>query len=49
MDYKRIEQEFWEKGFVIFEKFFPDDLMDKYQQINLDQFSKNADWEHTSA
>ena len=48
MDYKRIEQEFWEKGFVIFEKFFPDDLMDKYQQINLDQFSKNADWEHTS-
>jgi ectoine hydroxylase len=48
MDYKKIKKEFWEKGYVIFDQFFPDDLMDKYQQINLDHFKENTDWEHSN-
>ena len=48
MDYKKIKQEFWEKGYVIFEAFFPEDLMDQYQQINLDHFRLNKGWEHTN-
>lgn len=48
MDYKKIKQEFWEKGYVIFENFFPDDLMNRYQRIILDHFRLNSDWEHTS-
>lgn len=48
MDYKKVKEEFWKKGFVIFEEFFPSRLMDSYQQINLDHFRKNADWEHSN-
>ena len=48
MDYKKIKEEFWEKGFVIFDEFFPNSLMDRYQQINLDHYRKNRDWEHTN-
>lgn len=48
MDYKKIKQEFWDKGYVIFEDFFPDDLMDRYQQLISDHFKVNADWGHTN-
>ena len=48
MNYKKIKKEFWEKGYVIFDQFFPDELMDKYQQINLNHFNGNSDWEHSN-
>ena len=33
---------------MIFDKFFPDELMDKYQQIILDHFRSNSDWGHNT-
>jgi ectoine hydroxylase len=48
MDLKKIKREFWKKGYVILDGFFPNELMDKYQQIIHDHFSLNADWEHTN-
>lgn len=48
MDFEKVRTEFWEKGYVIFDKFFPDKLMDEYQQIILDHFRTTRDWEHTT-
>lgn len=48
MDYEAISRQFWEQGFVIFEKFFSDDLMDEYNQKILDHYGVDPNWEHTS-
>ena len=48
MDLNVIKNEFWEKGYLIIENFFPELLMDHYQQIILDHFSLNIDWEHSN-
>ena len=48
MDLKKIALEFWEKGYVILDGFFSNELMDQYQQIILEHFSDNEDWEHTN-
>ena len=45
MDFEKIAQEFWENGYVIFDKFFPDDLMDKYNQKVLDHFESDPESE----
>ena len=47
MDYKAIANEFWERGFVIFEDFFEDSLMDDYNQKILEHYGVNPNWEHT--
>ena len=47
LDLKQINAEFWEKGYVILEEFFPETMMDEYQQLNLDHFKTNTNWEHT--
>lgn len=45
MDFDKIAQEFWENGYVIFDKFFPDDLMDEYNQKILDHFENDPESE----
>ncbi len=47
MDEDLLIEEFWENGFVIFENFFSNELMDKYNNIILDHYGVNPDWEHT--
>lgn len=45
--YKKYAAQFWEKGFVIIEDFFPDDVMDEANEIILGHFGLNPKWEHT--
>lgn len=47
MDYKKLATEFWENGYVILESFFDEDLMDEYNNIILNHFGLNPNWEHT--
>jgi hypothetical protein len=47
MDLAAIKKEFWSNGFVVFEKFFDDDIMDSYNGLILDHFGSNPEWEHT--
>ena len=47
MDFKKIRDTFWDQGYVIFEKFFDDSLMDLYNDKILEHFGVNPDWEHT--
>ena len=45
MDFEKIAHEFWENGYVIFDKFFPDNLMDEYNQKVLEHFENDPDSE----
>ena len=47
MNYKNIAQEFWENGYVILERFFDGKLMDEYNNIILNHYGLNPNWEHT--
>ncbi|WP_027392832.1 phytanoyl-CoA dioxygenase family protein [Aquimarina latercula] len=47
MDYKKIVTQFWENGFVILENFFDPELMDKYNNVILDHYGVDPNWEHT--
>ncbi|RNC88647.1 MAG: phytanoyl-CoA dioxygenase [Allomuricauda sp.] len=48
MDFTKISQTFWNQGYIIFEKFFSDELMDEYNDKILQHFGVNPDWEHTN-
>ncbi|MEO1033138.1 MAG: phytanoyl-CoA dioxygenase family protein [Bacteroidota bacterium] len=45
MDFERVAQEFWENGYVIFEKFFSDELMDEYNRKILNHFESDPESE----
>ncbi len=45
MDFEKIAHEFWENGFVILNKFFPDELMDAYNQKILNHFEGDPESE----
>ena len=47
MDYNKISKTFWDQGYIIFEKFFSDELMDEYNNKILQHYGVNPDWEHT--
>nr|WP_299337761.1 phytanoyl-CoA dioxygenase family protein [Allomuricauda sp.] len=47
MDFKKIHDTFWDQGYVIFEKFFDDSLMDVYNDKILKHYGVNPNWEHT--
>ncbi len=47
MDEDLIMDEFWEKGFIVFENFFSAALMDEYNDKILDHYGVNPNWEHT--
>ena len=48
MDYNTIANDFWENGYVIFENFFSDDIMDTYNNIIKKHYGVNPEWEHDS-
>ncbi|MCK8521745.1 phytanoyl-CoA dioxygenase family protein [Aquimarina sp. D1M17] len=47
MDYEKIAKDFWENGFVIFENFFENTMMDEYNEKILEHYGVNPNWEHT--
>ncbi|MBW1294446.1 phytanoyl-CoA dioxygenase family protein [Aquimarina litoralis] len=47
MDYGNIVTQFWENGFVVIENFFEPELMDRYNDVILDHYGLNPNWEHT--
>ena len=47
MDLKKIKHQFRKNGYVLFENFFSDELMDNYNQLILNHFGENPTWEHT--
>lgn len=46
MDYKQYARQFWEEGYVVIEQFFSDELMDHLNNIILQHYGRNPDWEH---
>lgn len=47
MDLKKIHDTFWGQGYVIFEKFFDDALMDAYHEKIASHYGADPSWEHT--
>ncbi|UOY08327.1 2OG-Fe(II) oxygenase [Muricauda sp. SCSIO 64092] len=47
MDLKKIHDTFWDQGYVIFEKFFDDALMDAYHKKIATHYGTDPNWEHT--
>ena len=47
MDLKKIHDTFWDQGYVIFEKFFDDALMDAYHKKIASHYGTDPSWEHT--
>lgn len=47
MDLKKIHDTFWDQGYVIFEKFFDDALMDGYHKKIGTHYGTDPNWEHT--
>ena len=47
MDLKKIHDTFWDQGYVIFEKFFDDALMDAYHEKIVTHYGTDPSWEHT--
>ena len=41
-------KQFWEEGYVVFEKFFDNDLMDEYNEIIQNHYGVDPNWEHTN-
>ena len=46
-DAKSVAEYFWEWGYIIFENFFSDELMDKYNRNILQHYRDNPDWQHS--
>lgn len=47
MNAEEIAKQFWEEGYLVFENFFDNVLMDSYNKLILAHFGMNPDWEHT--
>lgn len=47
MDFKTIYNTFWDQGYIIFENFFDDALMDEYNIKIQKHYGVNPNWEHT--
>ncbi len=47
MDLKKIHDTFWDQGYVIFEQFFDDALMDAYHEKIVTHYGTDPSWEHT--
>lgn len=45
MDFKKIAEEFWENGYMVFENFFPEELMDSYNKSIMNHFATNPESE----
>lgn len=39
-------EKFWQDGYLLVENFFPEEIMDKFNQLILDHFGMNPEWEH---
>ncbi len=48
MDYGKISNTFWNQGYIIFEKFFSDELMDSYNEKISHHYGVDPNWEHTN-
>lgn len=46
MNHERLAKEFWRNGFLVIEGFFPEQLMDHYNQLILDYFGEEPDFYH---
>lgn len=44
---KDLAAEFWKKGYLILESYFPGDMMDDYNSKILEHYGLTPDWEHT--
>ena len=47
MDFKKIAKQFWKEGYIVLEKFFPDGLMNEYNQKILEHFKSDPKSELT--
>ena len=45
--YQQYAEQFWKNGYLIFEKFFPDEVMDEANELILQHFGLDPKWEHT--
>ncbi|MDR9414800.1 MAG: phytanoyl-CoA dioxygenase family protein [Gracilimonas sp.] len=43
-----LSNQFWEKGYIILEEYFDSDLMDEYNEMILNHYGHNPDWEHSN-
>lgn len=45
--YKQYAEQFWKNGYLIFENFFSDEVMDEANEMILKHFGLDPKWEHT--
>ncbi|GAB5409579.1 MAG: hypothetical protein BalsKO_19440 [Balneolaceae bacterium] len=45
---EELAEQFWEKGYVILDGYFKAGLMDQYNDLILEHFGVNPNWEHTN-
>lgn len=48
MDLNVIAEQFWREGYIVFENFFDDELMDEYNGIIQNHYGVDPNWEHTN-
>ncbi|GGA78772.1 hypothetical protein GCM10011369_20890 [Neiella marina] len=46
MNYEQLAKQFWEQGYLIFENFFEDEIMDQFNQQILDYFGESPEFFH---
>lgn len=47
MDIKSLADQFWEEGYLHIPNFFPDALMDRFNNLILDHYGLDPQWEHS--
>ena len=47
MNYQDYAQDFWEKGYIVIENFFTDELMDRLNQLILKHYGRQPEFEHS--
>lgn len=48
MEFQQYADEFWENGYVVLENFFDDALMDHLNEVIIQHYGLNPDWEHNN-
>lgn len=47
MKYQNYAKDFWEQGYLVIEDFFEEELMDQLNQLIMNHFGSNPEWEHS--
>ena len=48
MDYQTYARQFWEQGYIVIDHFFDDALMDHLNEVILQHYGMNPNWEHNN-